>query len=188
MKTLGFIATLAVGLLLAVQPSAAQTPAADSKKESAVELGEISPDGPFRIWTSINRVLLDYALVSGGEGLKSQVQGLSAGQFDAMTPGDVLAQSVEYRNTLERLRDRLKLSKVPVYVDPLGRAVTPGVVFVNAGHIMDATVAALFTASDKPDKSFGDLYDVPVTSGKTPSDVFALVSLATSRLELIAAF
>lgn len=188
MKTLGFLATLAVGFLLAAPPVAAQAPAADSKKESVVELGKIAPDGPYRLWTSVNKVLLEYALVSGGKGLRSQVEGLSAGQFDGKTPGEVLAQTVQYRNTLERLRNRLKLSKVPVYVDPLGRAVTPGVVFVNAGHIMDATVAAFFTASDKPDESFGDLYDVPVTTGKTPSDVFALVSLATRRLQLIAAF
>lgn len=101
---------------------------------------------------------------------------------------DVLTQTVEFRDTLERILDRLELPKVRTYADPLGRDVTPGVVFVNAGHIVDAVVAAFYSASNRPDRPFGDFYDVPVTTGKSPSDVYALAYLATTRLQIIAAF
>ena len=56
---------------------------------------------------------------------------------------------------------------------------------MNAGYIMDSIVFALHTASPSRDEPLGDLYDVPAATGKTPSDVFGLVSLATRRLQLI---
>lgn len=194
MKCLNVLLPLAVSLILAAPAGAAESssevagaPAVGSTEESVIELGKISPDGPYRIWNAVNKVLLEYASLKGGGELRSRVQGLNAGQFDGKTPADVLAQAAEFRDTLERLLDRLQLPKVEIYKDPLGRQVTPGVVFVNAGHIMDAVVAAFYSASNKPDQSLGDLYDVPVTTGKTPSDVYALTYLATQRLQLIAA-
>ncbi len=193
MKMLRFLAPLVIGSVLTAPVIAAETSSQaagaatlDSKGQPVAELGKIAPDGPFRLWTAINRVLLDYASLKGGNELRSQVEGLSPGQFYNRTPGDVLTQTAEFRATLEKLRARLDLPKVRIYEDPLGREVTPGVVFVNAGHIMDATVFAYYTASDKPDEALGNFYDVPVVTGKTPSDVFGLVQLATRRLQLIA--
>lgn len=98
-----------------------------------------------------------------------------------------MTQTAEFRSVLERLLGQLKLAKVQVYKDPLGRKVTPGVVYVNAGYIMDSLIFALHTASASREKPLGDLYDVPAATGKTPSDVFGLVSLATRRLQLITA-
>ena len=194
MKLLDILLPLAVSLALAAPASAAETPAdvagapmVGSSEEGVIELGEISPNGPYRLWSAVNKVLLDFASLKGGEELRSQVQGLNAGQFDGKTPADVLTQTAEFRGTLEQLLDRLRLPKVETYEDPLGREVTPGVVFVNAGHIMDAVVSAFHSASNKPDESLGNLYDVPVAAGKTPSDVFGLVYLATRRLQLITA-
>jgi hypothetical protein len=195
MRFLNVLLPLAVSLALAAPASAAQSPAdvagaptAGSNQEGVIELGKISPNGPYRLWSAINKVLLEYASLKGGEELGSQVQGVYAGQFDGMTPADVLTQAAEFRGTLDQVLDRLKLPKVEIYKDPLGRKVTPGVVFVNAGNIMDAVVAAFHSASNSPDSSLGDLYDVPVSTGKTPSDVYALVYLATTRLQVITAF
>ncbi len=194
MKLRNVLLSLAVSLTLAAPASAAESPSdvaaaptVASSEEGIIELGKISPNGPYRLWTAINKVLLDYALLKGGEELRSQAEGLYSGQIDGKTPADVLTQAAEFRGTLEQLLDRLNLPKVEVYKDPLGRSVTPAVVFVNAGHIMDAVVSAFHSASNKPDTSLGDLYDVPVATGKTPSDVFRLAYLATRRLQLIAA-
>ncbi|MBL6951095.1 MAG: hypothetical protein ISR50_00570 [Alphaproteobacteria bacterium] len=44
---------------------------------------------------------------------------------------------------------------------------------------------AFHIALNKPDASLGKYFDVPVTSGKSPSDVYAQVELATRRLRLI---
>ena len=194
MRSSIILAPLVLGLFLAAPASAgitpsgvAGTPAIDSKEASVVELGKITPNDPYQLWDAINDVLLDYALLQGGEELKSQVAGVYAGQIDGKTPADVMTQTVEFRVALDQLLDRLKLAKVHIYVDPLGRDVTPGVVYVNAGYIMDRIIFALHTASDRQDKPLGDLYDVPAATGKTPSDVFGLVSLATRRLQLITA-
>ena len=125
--------------------------------------------------------------MEGGEELKSRIAGVFAGQSDGKIPGDVLTQTDEFRDVLEKLLGQLKLAKVQVYKDPLGRKVTPGVIYVNAGYIMDSIILALHTASPSQDKPLGDLYDVPTATGKTPSEVFGLVSLATRRLQLIMA-
>ncbi len=165
----------------------AGTPRVGSSNNGIIELGKISPNGSYRLWSAVNDVLLDYASLEGGDELRSQVQALTAYRFNGKSPADVLAQAAVFRDALEQLLERLQLPKVEVYEDPLGREATPGVVFVNAGNIMDALVAAFHSASNRSDESLGDLYDVPVATGKTPSDVFGLVFLATRRLQLIAA-
>ncbi len=187
MKLPNVFLPLAVILALVGSACVAGTSTVGSKEESVVELGKISPNGPYRIWSAVNKVLLDYASLKGGEELRSQVQDLNVGRFDGKTPADVLTQAAEFRDTLEQILDRLRLPKVEIYEDPLGRKATPGVVFVNAGHIMDAVVSVIHNASDKHDEPLGALYDVPVATGKTPSDVFGLVYLATRRLQLITA-
>lgn len=107
--------------------------------------------------------------------------------MDGKTPGDVMSQTVEFRAMLDTVLSRLNLSKVQIYVDPLGRKVTPGVVYVNAGYIMDSTFVALATVSGGSDKPLGDVYVVPTATGQTPSDVYALALLATQRLQRIIA-
>jgi len=80
----------------------------------------------------------------------------------------------------------LKLAKVEVFKDPLGRAVTPGLVFVNVGFNMDALVKAYHVALNNPGVQHGKFYNVPVVSGKSPSDVlYAMIELATRHLALI---
>jgi len=194
MKTLRYIVPLVVGFVFFTPALAIEAPsvAAGAVKAGSVaseipKLGKISPNGPYRLWIAINNVLPEYALSKGGRELKSRVEGLSAFEFEGKTPGDVLAQAKEYRATLDRLRVKFKLATVKTYKDPLGRAVTPGVVFVNAGHIMDATAHAFHATSKEPDTVIlGGFYDVPVVTGKSPSHVFGLVELATRRLRLIA--
>ena len=187
-----FLAPLALGLILAAPAGAAITSSVVTEASpvlstdaDVVELGPITPDHPYQIWTAINDVVLKYALMKGGDELKSRVAGVYAGQSDGKTPGDVMTQTDEFRVVLEKLLGQLKLAKVQVFKDPLGRKVTPGVVYVNAAYIMDSIIFALHTASPSQDKPLGDLYDVPLATGNTPSDVFGLVSLATRRLQLI---
>lgn len=186
MKTLRFIAPLVVGLVFAIPAAANEDADAAGSNPNIVKLGKITPNGPYRLWFAINGVLPEYALSKGGRGLKSRVEGLTAFSFDGKTPGDVRARAAEYRAMLERLRAQLKLEKIKTYKDPLGRAVTPAVVFVNAGHIMDATVHAFHATSKEPDAVLGVFYDVPVVDGKSPSHVYGLVDLAAIRLQLIA--
>lgn len=175
---------LLIALMFSTPALAAETSTAAGSAEVA-KLGKISPNGPYRLWTAINGVLPAYAALKGGAGLRAQVEYLAAFDASGKKPGDVMVQTNEFRRLLEILRDQLKLAEIEIYKDPLGRAVTPAVVFVNAGFNMDALVEAYFTALNKPDAMVGEFYEVPVSSGKTPSDVYALAELATRRLRLI---
>ncbi|MBT3533844.1 MAG: hypothetical protein HN478_08195 [Rhodospirillaceae bacterium] len=183
MKLLKILGPMLTALILAAPVQAAQT-AADGKGDM-VKLGKITPNGPYRFWAAINKVLPDYAAVTGGAELHAQVKTLSAHPAAGRTPGDVMVQTAEFRDLLEILRRRLKLAKIEIYKDPLGRAVTPGVVLANAGFNMDALVETYRAAAKKPEESLGHFYDVPVMNGKSPSDVYGLVELATRRLRLI---
>ncbi|MDP6873509.1 MAG: hypothetical protein QF521_08275 [Alphaproteobacteria bacterium] len=182
MKAFKFAAPLllAVAFITPIQAAGTKAPAGE-----VVKLGKISPNGPFRLWTIINKVLPAYAAAKGGASLRAQVENMAPLAVSGKKPGHVLAQSVQFRDALDATARTMKLAKVRIYKDPLGRTVTPGVVFVNAGYSLDTLVEVYFTVLNKSDAQVGDLYDVPVAAGKSPSDVFALVELATRRLRLI---
>lgn len=191
MKLLKYFTPLVVSLLLVAPAIAAERPskaagAAASDAAWIPVLGKIKPAGPFRLWTAINKVLPEYASLKGGKDLRSQIDGMSAGQFKGRSPGDVMAQTEIFRAILENIRGQLKLTKIKTYKDPLGRKITPAVVFLNSGHVLDSLVETLYVSSKKSPDALGRFYDVPYVAGKTPSDVFAQVHLATRRLQLIA--
>ena len=97
----------------------------------------------------------------------------------------MLAQGTTFRAALNSERAKYKLSPTRKYLDPQGRAVTPAVVFLNAGHLLDA-LARLIEADPKgKNMRVGEIYDVPKFSGKTPSHVFDLAELASRRVALI---
>lgn len=193
MNLLKYFTPLMVGLCLAAPAVAAEhssttarTTTVGSDAAWIPTLGKIKPAGPFRLWTAINKVLPEYAALKGGKELRSRIDGMSAGQFKGRNPGDVMAQTEIFRAILEDIRDQLKLSEIKTYKDPLGRKITPAVVFLNSGHVLDALVETLYMSSKKSADALGRFYDVPYVAGKTPGDVFGLVHLATRRLQLIA--
>ncbi len=193
MKLLKYFTPLMVSLLLAA-PAIAAEPSSKAAGATAVGtdaawipvLGKIKPAGPFRLWTAINKVLPEYASSKGGKDLRSRIDGMSAGRFKGRNPGDVMAQTEIFRAILENIRGQLKLPEIKTYKDPLGRKITPAVVFLNAGHVLDSLVETLYISSKKSQDALGWFYDVPHVAGKTPSDVFGMVHLATRRLQLIA--
>lgn len=174
-----FAAIIAVpALTVGIAPAAAAS-------EEQIKLGKITPNGPFRLWSAVNALLPAYAELKGGAALRSEVASMGAGDATGKKPGDVMAQSVKFSALLDAIRKQQKLAKIETYKDPLGRAVTPAVVFVNAGFNFDALVESYYSALQQPDTNVGHFYVVPVASGKSPSDVYALVELATRRLQLI---
>lgn len=179
------IASLSFASIFAVSAlSAGYSPAAAAPKE-VIKLGKITPNGPFRLWSAVNALLPVYAELKGGAALRSRVAGMNAANAAGKKPGDVMVQTVQFRSLLDAIRKQRKLAKIETYKDPLGRAVTPAVVFVNAGFNLDALVETYYTTLNKPGTTVGQYYQTPLASGKTPSDVYALVELATRRLRLI---
>lgn len=86
MKFPNVLLPLAMSLALVAPTGAAEAASDGSSQESVIELGKITPDGPYRLWAAVNKVLLDYALLTGGEELKSQIAGLTASPFEAKAP------------------------------------------------------------------------------------------------------
>ncbi len=188
MRIIRSLLILAIGVILAGPALAASDTAksVDSVDEAYIpKLGKITPDGPFRIWTALNNVIPEYALLVGGKELKAKVLKLSARGFTGKSPGNVMEQTERARALLDGLAVKYKLPKAARYSDPLGRAVTPAVVFLNAGNLLDTLVASYFVASKPTELGLGRLYAVPEFTGKKPNDVYGLVELATRRLEVI---
>ena len=178
-------ASLLLASIIAVPAlTAANSPAA-AAPEAVIKLGKISPNGPFRLWSAVNALLPAYAKLKGGAALRSRVAGLTAANAAGKKPGDVMVQTVEFRGLLDAIRQQRKLAKIETYKDPLGRAITPAVVFVNAGFNLDALVEIYYATLNKPGANVGQYYEIPLATGKSPSDVYALVELATRRLRLI---
>lgn len=185
MRIIRTLLVLAIGVILAGPALAASDTAKSIDEVYIPELGKITPDGPFRLWTAMNNVIPEYAMLVGGKELKAKVLKLSVSSFTGKSPGNVMEQTESARALLNRLAVKYKLPKAARYTDPLGRAVTPAVVFLNAGNLLDTLVESYFVASDKSELGLGRFYTVPEFTGKKPNDVYGLVELATRRLEVI---
>ncbi len=98
-------------------------------------------------------------------------------------PADVLAQAQIFREKLDKLRQRSSLPATEKYGTGDG-VITPSVVFLNSGHILDATVEWLIKNTGR-EQLVSEFYTRHDFSGKTPSDPFALIVLANRRIDNI---
>ncbi|MBT4710313.1 MAG: hypothetical protein HOB82_02145 [Alphaproteobacteria bacterium] len=153
---------------------------------NALELN-LTPNHVLSIWTNIND-----ALVAVGGSIAAtppsardlqNANRMSAVVFADKTPGDVLGQLTVIRARLDAIAVARNLDISRVYVDPDGAAVTPSVVFLNSGHVLDTLVRILNDAD--PDLLAGGFYAKTAYEDKTPSDVFGLIDLVSRRLDLL---
>lgn len=151
----------------------------------AVELG-LTPSNVVSLWTNINNALVTTgsALPSGVD-VSGDLKAMTAKAFPGKKPGDVLNQVVQFREKLDRLRARSKLKATPVYKDPQGGTVTPSVVFINSGRMLDSVVLLLNRYNK--DQLISGFYTRHDISGKKPSDAYSFVELANRRLDVISA-
>ena len=97
------------------------------------------------------------------------------------TPGDVLVQVAAFRDKLDRLNAASGLEETPIYHDPQGGEVTPSVVFLNSGNVLDSLVLLLIRIDGE--RLVGGFYARHDFTGRTPSNVFGLVELANRRID-----
>ena len=148
---------------------------------SAVELG-LTPSQVFGLWTNINDGLLASArVISSDSAWHGSLDAMRAQKFDGKKPADVLAQVVEFRAKLDRLRQKSGLKPAKQFVNGDGK-VTPSVVFLNSGHVLDG-LADWLIRNTGPEQLIGPLYARLDINGKTPSDAFGVVELANRRLD-----
>lgn len=155
---------------------------ASAGESVALELG-LTPSNVFSLWTNVNDALLATARISSGEAdWAAELAAMKPRQFAGKKPADVLGQAFAFRDKLDRLRDRGGLGPTKRIGEGDGAEITPSVVFLNSGHVLDGLVLWIIHNSGKEQlvSQFYTLHDV---SGKTPSDVFGLVELATRRID-----
>ncbi|MDP6342944.1 MAG: hypothetical protein QF578_19340 [Alphaproteobacteria bacterium] len=149
----------------------------------ATELG-LTPNQVVSLWTNINAALLDSAAaIAKDPGLQGQMKALTPGQFKGKKPSDVLGRVAEFRDRLDKLRARGGLPATSRYGEGDGK-ITPSVVFLNSGRVLNATVDWLIRNTER-DQLVSQYYRRHAFSGKTPSHAFAMVDLAVRRLDLI---
>ena len=100
-------------------------------------------------------------------------------------PADVLARAIEFRAKLDRLLAEHGMAPTKRYPRGAGR-VTPSVVFLNSGLLLDAVVGWIIANTAKR-QLVSPFYAHHAFSGKTPSDVFGMVDLANRRIDRILA-
>lgn len=149
----------------------------------AVELG-LTPSNVCSLWTNINNALVTTgSALPNGTDISGDLKTMTAKAFPGKKPGDVLNQVIQFREKLDRLRAKSKLKATPIYKDPQGGTVTPSVVFVNSGHVLDSVVLLLNRYNKH--QLISGFYTRHDISGKKPSDAYSLVELANRRLGVI---
>ena len=148
----------------------------------AVDLG-MTPSHVFGLWANINAVITGLAKSTENSAAERQLKSLTSQTFSGKTPGDVLQQVGIFRNKLDAYGNRRNVPPTKVYRNASGNKITPSVVFLNSGHVLDS-MARLMIRTD-PNHLISGYYRQQQLSGKTPSDVFGIVELANRRLDII---
>ena len=155
---------------------------AGASESVALELG-LTPSNVFSLWINVNDAVLATARISSGDGdWAAKLEAMKPGRFEGKKPADVLGQAFAFRDKLDRLRDRGGLGPTKRIGKGDGEEVTPSVVFLNSGHVLDGLVLWIIRNTGK-EQIVSQFYTRHDVSGKTPSDVFGLVELANRRLD-----
>ncbi len=149
----------------------------------AVELG-LTPSHVYATWTNINATLVALGkAVTGDERLVRRLEAMGPSVFQGKKPADVLKQLAIFRGKLDRLKSRHGLQATPVYQDPAGGKVTPSVVFLNSGHVLDSTVLLLIRLDGA--RLISGYFTRHEVSGKTPDGPYSLIALANRRIDAL---
>lgn len=145
------------------------------------ELG-LTPSHVFGLWTNINNNLIASSrVVSGDTALPAALGAMKAKKFSGKNPADVLGQLVIYREKLDQLLLAQNLPQTRKVIHD-GDITTPSDVYLNSGHVLNAQVRWLIVNTG-PEQAVSHFYTRHRFTGKTPSDVFAMVDLANRRMD-----
>ena len=152
----------------------------------ALDLG-LTPSHVFSLWTNINESLVVVGgVVSDDKAWRESLTASKARKFEGKQPRDVLEMVASYRTKLDKLLGRQGLEPVKRFnpKEKETEAITPTVVYLNSGYVLNAQVTWLIVNTG-PEQTVSRFYTRYNFSGKTPSDVLGLVELANRRLDKI---
>ncbi len=150
----------------------------------AVELG-LTPSHVVGLWTNINNAVLAAAdSMTGDEGFVDELTEQGTETYGDKVPADVLGQVAAFREKLDRVGAKYGVMPTAVFESDDGQKITPSVVFLNSGNVLDSLARLLIEAGDE-ETLITDFYARQDISGKTPSDAFAMVELANKRIDAL---
>ena len=151
----------------------------------ALDLG-LKPGQVYSLWANINACLLQFAeVVSKDMAWHERLAAMPVKSFPNKRSADVLAQVGLYRAKLDRLRHLSELT--PTRRIPEEQAhITSSDVYLTSSEVLHAQVELLIRFTG-PEQLVSQFYVRHRDDEKTPSQVFALVDLASRRLDLILA-
>lgn len=149
-----------------------------------LELG-LTPSHVYGLWTNINDgiVMLGRSRLQDPAAVR-RLESMLPRRFEDKIPGDVLKAAAVVRGELATLRRASGLEPPKAIVVGHDDDVTPSLVFLNSGHVLDG-IADLIVREAGQRQPISPLYRVVEFVGKEPSDVFGMVDLAARRLAII---
>lgn len=145
---------------------------------------QLTPNHVFSIWTNINDCLIAYAQKrSSDASWQEQLSSITPRTFTDKQSSDILEQVKIFQANLDRLRMHDSLPPAAQIPDSYDQ-VTPRIVYVNSSLVQDALVESLIIATG-PEQLVSQFFTRHEFTGKTPSDIYALVDLANRRLDRI---
>ena len=140
--------------------------------------GHVTPSHVFSIWVNINNVLLKMETKE----VQNDLSGINVVPVSDKVPKDVLDQANIFRNKLDLLRKSVGLKNTKTYKKPSEiKDVSPHIVFINSTMILESLF--LYQKSQVPQSSIFPFQKHLYKNTKTPSDVYAQVTLAIKRLD-----
>lgn len=147
----------------------------------ALDLG-LTPSHVYSLWTNTNKCLRELAnRISDDAEWRRQFATTPVKTFERKKPSDVLEHLTIVRAKVDRLRQKAGLPPVERYGGGT-EEITPSVVYLNSGHLLDGLVDLLIRTSG-PDQLVSQFFIRTKFLEKTPSDVFGLVDVADRRLD-----
>ena len=174
--------TLLVATFFFVSFAARSVPAI---AQSSTELG-LTPSHVVSLWTNINDALVVIArITTRSKDVVSRLKGTVPQNFTGKKPADVLKRVAEFRDKLDRMRMERGMAPSRRYRHGSG-TITPSVVFLNSGHVLDGAVSLIVKTTDRS-QLVSQFYTRHNLAGKTPSHAFAMADLANRRIDIIQA-
>lgn len=154
-----------------------------AQTQAAVNLG-LTPSHVCSLWININGALVAIAgIVGKKQGWTKDLEAMTVVPVTGRKPSDVLEQARQFRGKLNKLRQQSQLPATAEYGTGDG-VITPSVVFLNSGHILDATAQWLIKNTGR-EMIISEFYTRHDITGKKPSDAYALIVLANRRIDSI---
>ncbi len=164
------------------------------KAVAEVELG-LTPSNVYGLWTNINAALVALAESTVEDEVElTRILQIEPNKFFGKTPKNVLAKVTAFNKKLHVLaKDKSEHGAEKTFADEVlfilkedEGVVTPSLVYMRSGHVL-AGVVKLVSDRYKTPQPIGPFFIRHNFRDKTPSDVFALVDLASRRYEAIEA-